>query len=45
MVKVELDTDILKLMQAEHGGWNDTMASVNQLLVNVCVCDPVLTRV
>ena len=31
VVKVELDTEVLKLMQADHGGWNDAMATVCQL--------------
>ena len=28
-VKVELDVEILKLMQEQHGGWNDTMSTVS----------------
>lgn len=27
-VRIELDVSILKLMQEDHGGWNDAMASV-----------------
>ena len=27
-VTVQLESEILKLMQADHGGWNDTMSSV-----------------
>ena len=27
-VKVELDPDLLKIAQEEHGGWNDAMAEV-----------------
>ena len=29
-VKVELEVAVLKLMQEEHGGWNDTMTTVSQ---------------
>ena len=32
-VKVELDEAVLKLLQAEHGGWDDSMATVS-----VCAC-------
>ena len=31
VVKIELETEVLKLMQADHGGWNDAMATVCQL--------------
>ena len=27
-VTVQLESEILKLMQADHGGWNDKMSSV-----------------
>lgn len=27
-VKVELDPDLFKIAQEEHGGWNDAMAEV-----------------
>ena len=28
-VSVQLEVDILRLLQEDHGGWNDTMASVS----------------
>ena len=33
MVKVDLDTEVLKLMQADHGGWNDGMTMVRHIIV------------
>lgn len=29
-VKVELEIAILRMMQEDHGGWNDNMSSVSQ---------------
>ena len=37
VAKVELDIEILKLMQTEHGGWNDGMATVNIGQTMICV--------
>ena len=28
-VSVQLEADILRLLQEDHGGWNDTMVSVS----------------
>ena len=44
-VKVELDVEVLKLMQEQHGGWNDTMSSVSacanpRLGCIVLMCQP-----
>ena len=33
VVKVDLDIEVLKLMQADHGGWNDSMATVSLQIV------------
>ena len=29
-VRIELDVAVLKLMQEDHGGWNDSIASVSR---------------
>ncbi|CAI8023106.1 E3 ubiquitin-protein ligase mib1 [Geodia barretti] len=41
VVKIELETEVLKLMQADHGGWNDAMATVRGLtgVVSYIHCD------
>ena len=36
IVKVELEVAVLREMQQNHGGWNDTMASVS--LHILCTC-------
>ena len=33
-VRVELDPDVFKIAQEEHGGWNDRMAEVRSLGVD-----------
>ena len=37
-VKVELDPDLFKIAQDEHGGWNDLMAEVYTQLVVYMRC-------
>ena len=29
LAKVELDSEVLKLLQEEHGGWDDSIAGVS----------------
>ena len=31
IVKIEVDPDIFKIAQEEHGGWNDMMAEVGRM--------------
>ncbi len=33
VVKVELDTEMLELMQEGHGGWTDSMSEVRFLVL------------
>ena len=35
-VRVELDPDLFKIAQEEHGGWNDLMAEV--YTTSMCTC-------
>ena len=37
-VKVELDPEVWQLLQNGHGGWNDMMAMVCELLGSMYIC-------
>ena len=40
-VRVELDPDLFKIAQEEHGGWNDGMAEVRTISITtiLVVCN------